>query len=325
MFETRNPFLSVKEISREALPGLAKSGNLYAIIDSCRVPATPKKALALGEQRVVSLYRDTSEGDFWEVAPYLFSVNDEVLRWMTNIASDEAWGVFIASRSDLVTLRYHFRHFLKVQEPEGNIWHFRFYDPRVLKPFLFACTEQEARYFWGPVQAYGIAEPEMAKIVFIQEAISLSRSAEAPGRTYEFMFRLDPRHLEALRPQAEADFAYRIAKHMRKMGTPGVQGLPEKILIKRIRLGILRAHGYGIARESTIAAFVALMFQFAPNFDEYPKFTQVLTTKRIPPDDRIDELVLEASDEDRQEVRRKADLSLWRKSDSEKHGLEAQS
>lgn len=324
MVEIRNPFLSVRQVAGDALPGLARSGNLYAIIDSCRVPATPRKALELGEQRAISLFRDTPEGDFWEVAPYLFSVNDEVLQWMSKFASDEAWGVFIASRADLLTLRYHFRHFLKVQEPEGNVWFFRFYDPRVLKPFLFACIEQEVRYFCGPVQAYGISDAGMTKIEFIQEAISPSRNARQSERMYEFMFRLDPRHLEAFRPQAEADFARRIAKHMKRVGTPGVQGLPDKTLTQRIRVGMLRAYSYGMARESTVAAFVALMFQFAPNFDEYPKFARILNNKRIRPDDRIDEVISEASDEDWRETRRRADPSAWGGARSQPEGVRAQ-
>jgi hypothetical protein len=265
----------------------------------------------VGERQATSLFRDTADQNFWEVAPYLFSLEAELMEWIVSIATIEGWGIFIASKIDITALRHHLRHFLRVQEPLGQAWFFRFYDARVLEPFLPACNELELRTFFGPVQAYGIAAKDVKQVTFFQEPSTAPAGVSVPQPSYGFMFRLRDQHIDALRPQAEAEFIVRIAAHLKKQAFPEVSTLDDEALMRRIRLGLTRARRYRMLRESTLVAYVALMFQFAPNFDELPKFAAVLADRKIPPDDRIDELVSCASDGDWQEVIRRSDPNFW--------------
>ena len=306
MSEPRKPSLRVRETSIGDLGKLAVSGHLYAIVDSCRVPTTPKKALELGEQRAISLYRETTEQDFWDVAPYLFSLDSALLDWTIDIASAEGWGIFVASTSDLRTLRHHFRHLLKVHEPEGDVWYFRFYDPRVLRPFLPACTEQELRAFFGPVLAYGIAERHLKNVEFIQEETSRDAPASHPSNpTYGFMFRLRNEHVESLRPQAEMAFVTRLVQYVRREFPEAVDHLVNELLIRRVQFGVLSAKHYGLRWEQDIALFVALMFEFAPDYDRNPHVQRILAHPNLNPDLKMSLVVDEISDEEWEQIEHK--------------------
>src|ERR671930_11475 len=118
--------LAVQNLARRDLGNLAASGRLFAILDAAACgPSIPQKAMEVGNRRAISLYRDSSEQDFWEVAPYLFTVDSSLLEWLGKFSSSP-WGIFVASRAELEGLRHHFRQFLRVQSPDGEIWHFRF-------------------------------------------------------------------------------------------------------------------------------------------------------------------------------------------------------
>jgi hypothetical protein len=51
------------------------------------------------------------------------------------------------------------RHFLIVHTSDGKAYYFRYYDPRVLRPYLPTCTAGELTEFFGPIQTW-IAEGE---------------------------------------------------------------------------------------------------------------------------------------------------------------------
>ena len=138
----------------------AATSTLYAILDACDAPAVPPKVASLGEARGVSLYKGTSEERYADIAPYLVAVDDDLLDWILTILWADPWGIFVRSDAPLDTLRSHFRKFLLVTVPNGEEWYFRFYDPRVLTKYLPTCTEAELREFFGPVTAYGVADPD---------------------------------------------------------------------------------------------------------------------------------------------------------------------
>src|SRR6266568_1664913 len=150
MAEPQNPALRIEQVPLDHLRAIAESGELYAVADATDAPAVPRKVLELGPARAVSLYRGTAEEEFWDVAPYLMRVDPVVLDWIVSTLDKERWGIFAISKANLDTLRTHFRHFLKVQPPEGEPWFFRFYDPRVLERFLVTSSASELRTIFGP-------------------------------------------------------------------------------------------------------------------------------------------------------------------------------
>lgn len=57
-----------------------------------------------------------------------------------------------------------------------------------------------------------------------------------------------------------------------------------------IRNGMNKAKGYGFYTAGDLAAFISLMFEAVPNFDEHPELHAILTDDKIPVDERIDRL-----------------------------------
>jgi hypothetical protein len=90
-------------------------------------------------------------------APYIVQLSPES-RFFNQVvprAFGNAWGMFAVARPDvtLQALRRHYRTLLRVQDENGRVLAFRFYDPRVLRIYLPTCTAQERSRFFGPVQS----------------------------------------------------------------------------------------------------------------------------------------------------------------------------
>ena len=94
-------------------------------------------------------------------------------------------------------------------------------------------------------------------------------------------------------------------------GMFSVEELPDEILLEMVRNGIARARNYGMSWESSLTAFVVLMFVIAPNFDQHPNIQQVLKDTTIVPDERIDHLWERTSEEDWEKVEQHYDSSAW--------------
>ncbi len=317
MPEQQNPALRIEQASLDHLRAIAESGELYAVADATDAPAVPKKVLELGPQRAVSLYRGTAEEQFWDVAPYLMHVDPPVLDWILSTLDKTRWGIFVVSKANLDTLRTHFRHFLKVQSPEGEIWHFRFYDPRVLGPFLQCSQPPELRQIFGQVTAIGLIGPDDAVSMLGERPKNSAAIVDSKGPHFGVHFALRPEHLKAFQPQAEADFVNRLVQHLRDGSVGEAPALTNEVLIARVQAGIARARRYGLARESKLAAFVALMFEFAPNFDENPRIQAILRNAQVPPDEKIYEVVDRTSEEDWAMVEQSSNPSAWQLPDQQ--------
>ena len=164
------PSLRVQQGTPEQLHQFAAGGYLFAVLDATGHPNVPEKARQLADSSV-SLFQGPAEENHWDVAPYLFHVDESTLTWIEQELWNEPWGVFVMSRSNLEDLRGHLRRFLLVELPDGERWYFRYYDPRILKVYLPACDETELRQLFGAgdsgVRAFGIADPDTKQLFFI--------------------------------------------------------------------------------------------------------------------------------------------------------------
>jgi hypothetical protein len=88
-----------------------------------------------------------------EVAPWLVHLHrrEPATRELVELAWGNSWGVFCAANATMEQLRVHFRHILRVKDERGRRLIFRWYDPRVLRPYLPTCTGQELDAVFGPV------------------------------------------------------------------------------------------------------------------------------------------------------------------------------
>ena len=78
-----------------------------------------------------------------------------------------------------------------------------------------------------------------------------------------------------------------------------------------LEIGIARAKSHGLTGAEDIAAFIAVMFEIAPRFDEQTEIRQVLTDDRFPPNVRLDQLFMLVPDEVWIEASKKYDDSFW--------------
>jgi hypothetical protein len=134
---------------------------LYALLDAARDPDV-LDVLAVNEAVYYSLY-DGPEGEKLEdVAPYLVEVRSRspLLETLVRAHWGKSFGIYGLALADFKTLRRHFRRFLMVEDEQGKRMHFRFYDPRVLRPFLPALPPSEARDFFGPLSQFIVESEE---------------------------------------------------------------------------------------------------------------------------------------------------------------------
>jgi hypothetical protein len=151
---TRSSSITIDQLRR-----LAKEGTLYALLDACDEPQIPQRCREMPSDRAACLYEGRGLAEFWHVAPYIFQLTLDDLEWIGRNLWNKPWGYFIIARSDLFSLRTHFRRFLTVPRPEGKVMLFRFYDPRVIKPFLAARTLEQVIEFYGPAKGFALTVP----------------------------------------------------------------------------------------------------------------------------------------------------------------------
>lgn len=90
-----------------------------------------------------------------------------------------------------------------------------------------------------------------------------------------------------------------------------VNSIPDETLYAMIKTGIAGARSYGMRWESSLGAFVVLMFVAAPNFDDHPLIQRILKDESIGPDSRIDQLWERTTDQNWEAIQQNYDPSCW--------------
>src|SRR5262245_5911490 len=115
--------------------------------------------------------------------------------------------------------------------------------------------------------------------------------------------RIHNRQLALFDPTAEDDLVEETSTLFTKEFPDLVEDLPPEDVREPVRAGLSRARRHGLTSDIPRVTFVAYMFEFAPNFDEHPKFRAILGDEEIDPDLRMDVLTAEADDADWESVR----------------------
>jgi hypothetical protein len=142
----------------------------YAIIDAAQDEKIcpmimrsndPYACLFLGNQAV----------DMASVAPYLIQIEKESAITQTFIEKgwNNNWGIVSTSEVEFDLIKRHFRKFITVQNEEGKMMMFRFYDPRVLRTFLPLCLPDELNMFFGPVKTIYANGEENQMIIYTNQ------------------------------------------------------------------------------------------------------------------------------------------------------------
>jgi hypothetical protein len=141
------------------------------------------------------------------------------------------------------------------------------------------------------------------------------------------MLRIRSEQMEVFRPVAEEAFIIRVAEHLRDNHADVAVQVPDRVLVVKqiseemlhemVRRGLARARQYGMNWESSLTAFVVLMFVAAPNFDRHALVQRVLKDERVEANSRIDQLWEKTSEENWQAVKENYDVAAWELGDEE--------
>jgi hypothetical protein len=111
--------------------------------------------------------------------------------------------------------------------------------------------------------------------------------------------------------QNDDDLVRLIRQIMRECCPGRVESYSDKVLDGMILLGLEKAKKYNFAKAETIAAYVTVMFEIAPNFDEQPSIKQVMEDNNFVVDDRFFQLWQRVDDKVWVEAEKGYDPKMW--------------
>lgn len=111
--------------------------------------------------------------------------------------------------------------------------------------------------------------------------------------------------------QDEMDLVRLIRQIMRECCPVRVESYSDKVLDGMIRLGVEKSKKYNFEKSETIAAYVAVMFEISPNFDEQPSIKEVLEDQTYISDDRFFQLWRRVDEKVWLEAEQGYDARLW--------------
>ena len=109
----------------------------------------------------------------------------------------------------------------------------------------------------------------------------------------------------------EDDFGRLVSRAVRRACPVRTAGYSDEKLLAMSTIGIERARARGLTRIEDVAAFVAIMFEISPRFDEHPAISQVLDDTRFKPSDKMDLIFRVVADKAWEEAEATYDETIW--------------
>lgn len=263
--------LKINPMTHHQLLQIANEGYLYALVDACDEPLVPPKMEDLGDEKALSLFKGGTLEDYFAVAPYLVHINKDILRWVFENLWKEPWGIFILAKSELLALHAHFRKFLIVRLPNERDWFFRYYDPRILRPYLVSCNAWEMFTFYGPSRAFVISEPTEDKLcVLSPQQAEPSTNKDNIVDSGQLRWRIRPEQIRFLNEAHRNSFLDRMSAQLRQNYAEVTNAFSPGRLVETITEGIGRAKSYDIELCHDVERFIHLMFTISLDFDTNP-------------------------------------------------------
>jgi hypothetical protein len=162
---------------RSQMANDSSSASLYAVVDACQASALIELASRQYGQPKRMLFRGKAAAleEVESFAPFFIpiDVESDLLEYLITYFGTN-FGVLFTSNAEPVKVFRHLRKIFVVEDDKGQEHFFRFYDPRVLRVYLPACTRDELRKFFGPIDAFCIEGQAPNKLVkFWVEATGL--------------------------------------------------------------------------------------------------------------------------------------------------------
>lgn len=124
--------------------------------------------------------------------------------------------------------------------------------------------------------------------------------------------------------QDEEKFVGLVVEHLQEESPELIANLVDDSLREMIANGLKKARSYGINTDAQLIGFVSIMFEIAPNFDEQPDIHKILSSDKIPANDKFELIFGDAvSEEAWAEAENNYDEEAWfpeLKEESQKQG-----
>lgn len=139
------------------------SETLYAALDGASIPHLPEELDQLGCQ-AECLYLGELDPAIRAVAPWLLRLSglgefEKAQQWFLSGAEKAPWGLLLRSDAPYTVVRRHLRSLNLIRIQGEDTFLFRWYDPRILPPFLNILDQEQRSAVFGPVESFGIVEP----------------------------------------------------------------------------------------------------------------------------------------------------------------------
>jgi hypothetical protein len=239
------------------------------------------------------------------VAPYLIQLDYEYrdTRTLIRQAWGNSWGIFLKSDVRMEHLRKHLRRFLTVRDPKGGKLVFRYYDPRVLRVFLPACTRTELRALFGPVERFWLESAKPRTLAEFRVAgsglVERSHDLDVPGPVLadeppvaavrdeppRQPFTIRQGHVLAFARRDSQNFEDWMTAHVQRVFPQAATAMPDTALRQLIRTGIDRAAASGIKSKRDVCKYIDLMLLLGDSFesdDRFPWAAKILGRQEQP-------------------------------------------
>ena len=109
----------------------------------------------------------------------------------------------------------------------------------------------------------------------------------------------------------DAELVKLIAEIIRTANPERVADYADETLRSMVHIGIERARTHDFDRAEDIAAFVGVMFEISPTFDENEEIKTILDNADFPVEERFEQLWEVTSDKTWKELEDKYDAKVW--------------
>ena len=287
------------DVARILFDGAPQLGT-YAVLDAATLPNLPELLDTSGLPHRC-LFQGQAADEMGHVAPWLVALDPAAPLTMQLFTAGDApfhlWslgpGVLFRSRADLAAIRAHLRKMLRVTDPSGKAYFFRFWDRATAPVYFPGLADQPdiALRWFRPRGA-----PEIDSIVLLQAAGERGRisalafdsdatppASEAPLTLTE----ADLRRFGAARMQADRDA---LGDLLRRTFPDKLAGADEDSLADFVDATVDRMTRRGFARRDHLFTLLAWELFFGPEFESKDPELARIAAADAPADRRFEAL-----------------------------------
>ncbi|HEV7403998.1 MAG TPA: DUF4123 domain-containing protein [Chthoniobacteraceae bacterium] len=138
---------------------------VFALLDGARVRLLPGLLEETPDVEYECLFPGETDPVELTRAPYLVRVKEdsEICRWLLDEGWGKSWGIYVLCRqgTELDPVLRDLRELLQARLPDGRVVRFRFFDPRVWRPFFPTCDARQVRRLFGrAVEAFACEDAD---------------------------------------------------------------------------------------------------------------------------------------------------------------------